>query len=107
MLWLSQHAEADAVVYAPVGDWLVQMTAPLYLRADMQVLGKQDAALLEQMDRPVYVMFITRPGFYDDVARDCVQNRTALHEISVQGMPLLQIYKLTDASTEESAWLQP
>jgi 4-amino-4-deoxy-L-arabinose transferase-like glycosyltransferase len=107
MLWLSRHAEAEAVVYAPVGDWLVQMTAPLYLREDMQVLGKQDAALLEKMDRPVYVMFITRPGFYDDVARNCVQNRNPLYEISVQGVPLLQIYKLTGASMEDSAWLQP
>ncbi len=51
MLWLCRHAEAEAVVYAPVGDWLVQMTAPLYLREDKQVLGKQDAAFLEEMDR--------------------------------------------------------
>jgi hypothetical protein len=107
MLWLSRHAEAEAVVYVPVGDWLVQMTAPLYLREDIQALGKQDAALLEEMDRPVYVMFITRPGFYDEVALDCVQNRTPLHEIAVQGVPLLQIYRLPGVSTEDSAWLQP
>lgn len=107
MLWLSQHAESNAVVYVPVGDWLVQMTAPLYLREDIKVIGKQDAALIEDIDRPVYVMFITRPGFYDDVALDCVQNRTPLHEISVQGVPLLQIYRLPGASTEVRSWLQP
>jgi hypothetical protein len=48
-------------------------------------------------------MFITRPGFYDDVARNCVQNRNPLYENRVQGVPLLQIYKLTGASMERQA----
>ena len=46
-------------------------------------------------DRSVYIMFVTRTGWYTDIAKYCVQNLSPVHQVLVDGFPVLQIYRLT------------
>jgi hypothetical protein len=94
MQWLDQNAEQHARLYVPVANWLVQLTGPLWLRSDIEVVSPQDVAEIHTSDTPVYVMFITRPDFYDKVAQDCLQNLKPVHQVLVDHVPILLIYRL-------------
>ena len=99
MRWLNQTAARDASIHVPVASWLVEMTAPLWLRPDLQVVPAQAIGPALAAARPVYVMFITRPAFYSPVARHCTQHLSPVHEIQVDGLVVLQIYQLTRPPT--------
>lgn len=93
MQWLSAHAAHNAAVYVPVAEWLVQLQAPLWLRPDIQLIPKGMEHLLDQPGRERYVMFITRSGFYNDIARRCMESFQPAHQLSLDGVPLLNIYR--------------
>lgn len=94
MAWLGRRAEAGAVVYVPVFPHIVDLSAPLWLRPDLRVVDRSgfDASVAE--GRAVYVMFITRASFYDDVAEECRRDRQPVHQIVVDGLPVLVIYAI-------------
>jgi len=39
-------------------------------------------------------MFVTRAGWYTDIAKFCVQHLSPIHQVLVDGFPVLQIYRL-------------
>jgi 4-amino-4-deoxy-L-arabinose transferase-like glycosyltransferase len=92
MRWLSLNAPQGAAVYVPVAEWLVQIQAPLWLRPDIQVLPKGTAHLLGQVGQAEYIMFITRSGFYEEIAQECTERLQPVYEITLDGVPLQQIY---------------
>jgi 4-amino-4-deoxy-L-arabinose transferase-like glycosyltransferase len=92
--WLNGAADHNAVVHVAVAPWLVQMTAPIWLRPDIEVLLPEPVPPLVLPDRSVYVMFVTRTGWYTDIAKYCVQNLSPIHQVLVDGFPVLQIYRL-------------
>ena len=92
--WLDENAEQHAHLYVPVAGWLVQLTAPLWLRSDIKVVSSQDVGSIYTSDAPVYVMFVTRPDFYDKVAQDCLHNLKPEHQVLVDHVPILLIYHL-------------
>lgn len=94
MAWLNANAEQDAGLYVPVADWLVQITGPLYLRPDIRVLNGEDPGSLSGVEGPIYVMFVTRTGFYDEIAKDLSANDEPEYQIVVDGVSILQIHKI-------------
>lgn len=92
MAWLSAHAEMGAAVYVPVAGWLPGLTRALYLRPDIRVLTRADAAQVAGADTPYYLMTITRPFYYDDLTRAVTQNQPPVYQIQVDGRAVLVIY---------------
>ena len=93
MQWISENAGPDAAVNVPVAEWLVQMQAPLHLRPDIQFIPNGEQHLMEQPGRENYILFITRSGFYNGIAEECVQSLKPVYEITLDGIPLQQIYR--------------
>ena len=73
MQWISENAAPGAAVNVPVAEWLVQMQAPLWLRPDIQFIPNGEQHLMEQPNRENYILFITRSGFYTELAEKCVK----------------------------------
>ncbi len=73
MQWISENAAPGAAVNVPVAEWLVQMQAPLWLRPDIQFIPNGEQHLMEQPGRENYILFITRSGFYNGIAEECVK----------------------------------
>lgn len=93
MQWLNENAPPGSVLYVPVAEWLVQIQAPVSLRADIDFLPRDSLHLLNQPGRSSYVMFITRSGFYEDIAMECIERLQPIHQIELDGIPLQQIYR--------------
>jgi hypothetical protein len=92
--WLNDAAERNAVVHVPVAPWLVTMTARIWLRPDIGVIPANAVEPSVLGDHPVYIMFVTRAGWYTDIAKHCVQHLSPIHQVLVDGFPVLQIYHL-------------
>ena len=67
------------------------MTGPLWLRADIQVIGEELLTQQKEAGHAVYIMMVTRPDFYNSVAETCINDRTPEHQILVEGIPILHI----------------
>jgi len=96
MRWLNAAAPPNAALHVPVAPWLVELTAPIWLRPDIAVVPAEETRATLHASRPLYIMFITRAGFYTPIARLCVETLPPVHEIRVAGLPVLQIYRLGD-----------
>ncbi len=94
--WLNYNAERDAQVHVAIAPWIVKLTAPIWLRADIGVIEEPVVKLKVEQGYPVYAMFITRPGWYNSIATYSVQNLKPVHQITVDGATILVIYKLED-----------
>ena len=93
MEWLDEHAESGASLLVPVAGGVAASAAPVRLRADMRMLPP-----LPPADAPpavLYVMYVTRPQFYDAVAHE-LDARPAFHELQVQGGTILKLHRLTE-----------
>ncbi|MGQ0553087.1 MAG: glycosyltransferase family 39 protein [Planctomycetota bacterium] len=71
--WLNEHAEPGAAVHVAVASHIVRSAAPVALRPDL-VLGLPEPVPgapppSETLPRVLYVMYVHREVFYDDVAR--------------------------------------
>jgi 4-amino-4-deoxy-L-arabinose transferase-like glycosyltransferase len=117
--WLSENAESEALVSVPVANHLAFATRRLWLRDDLVFLRMpmmqdilfpdslarlQDCA--ERGERPIYVMYITRPEWYNPLVRVLEQlDIEPVHEILVDGVPILKIHRLDPASETTRRWL--
>ena len=89
--WLNENAPKDAVVHVPVGGHLVDLTGPLWLRSDIQVIGEELLTQQKEAGHAVYIMMVTRSDFYNSVAETCIIDRTLEYQILVEGIPILHI----------------
>lgn len=94
MEWLNAAAEPDARLVVPVAGWLARISGPRWLRPDIDVVADRDLRAALGGGRPVYVMFVTRPEFYTDLARWCVATRQPVHRLEVVGRPILLVFRL-------------
>jgi hypothetical protein len=92
--WLDGHAPRNALLHVPVAPWVVDLTAPLWLRKDIGVIPASKVTPALAAGQSVYVMFITRVGFYTPVAKLCEARLAPVHEVVVDGVPILKIYLL-------------
>jgi len=97
MAWLSAHVERDGALYVAVFPHIVDLAAPLWLRRDVRVLDGD--ALGEAIDahRSVHIMFVTREAMYDPVAK-ALASRPPVHQVVVDGHPILVIHRVADWS---------
>ncbi len=96
--WLNYNAERDAQVHVAIAPWIVKLSAPIWLRSDITVIEEPIVKLRVGQGYPVYVMFITRPGWYNSIATYCMQNLKPVHQVDVDGATILVIYKLENAT---------
>jgi hypothetical protein len=92
--WLNDNALPNSILYIPIADHLVRLPGALWLRSDIVLTSHEFADSLWQSQQPVYVMFITHPYFYDDIARYCTEKLEPLHSLTVEGKPVTLIYRL-------------
>jgi len=91
--WLNENAEQNAVVYVPVASHIVDLVAPLWLREDIKVIRPYQFRRSLQEGKAVYIMFVTRPTAYDEIANEFVTLEQPIFDISVQDVPILEIYE--------------
>jgi 4-amino-4-deoxy-L-arabinose transferase-like glycosyltransferase len=94
--WLNYNAERDAQVHVAIAPWIVKLTSPIWLRSDMGLIEEPVVRLKVEQGYPVYVMFITRPAWYNSMAVYVTQNLKPVHQIAVDGATSLVIYRLDD-----------
>ena len=92
--WLNDNALPDSILYIPIADHLVRLPEALWLRSDILLTSHEFADSLWQSEQPVYVMFITHPYFYDEIARYCTEELEPLYSLTAEGKPVTLIYRL-------------
>ena len=97
--WLNDHAGQNAILDVPSGDYLVNIPANLWLREDIKLISDNQVAEYRGTDREVYIMNITRPSFFKQVAQSCY-NQPAVFEEQVDGVTILTIHRLQDCLGE-------
>ena len=94
--WLNYNVESDAQVHVAIAPWIVKLTSTIWLRGDIGLIEEPVVRLKVEQGYPVYVMFITRPDWYNSIASYATQNLKPVHQIAVDGATILVIYKLDD-----------
>jgi hypothetical protein len=92
--WLNANAPEGAFLYVPVAPWVVTVAAPIWLRTDIRVIPRHDLVPRLSSGRAVYVMFITRRGWYDAIATYSERELKPVHQVVVDGLPVMKIYRL-------------
>jgi hypothetical protein len=93
--WLNRKAEPGSALHVPVHPHIVALVSGHWLRHDLRFIKSSEFEPALASGRPVYVMFVTRAEFYDDVARECLRERRPAYEIVVDGHPILLVYRLS------------
>jgi hypothetical protein len=107
--WLNAHAPAASALAVPLAQHAVRLVAPLRLRSDLGLLDlarpevpelRPDTfAILAEVasTRTVYVMFAVRDDWTNDLIEDCRSRLAPLVRWTVDGEPVLLIYRWTPA----------
>ena len=90
--WLDEHAEPGASLLVPVAPQVASAAAAVRLRPDLVLLPPLPPP--EAPPAVLYVMYVTRPAFYDAVAYDLDRTDVPVHELQVQGGTILRIHRL-------------
>jgi hypothetical protein len=89
--WLNDNAESEAKVSAPIAQWSFKLVAPLWMRPDLGYISRKRVDEYLADGDTVYLMYITREGFYTPLIRDCRENHSIEHRIIVDRIPILEI----------------
>src|SRR5262249_42849284 len=92
LAWISEHAPDGSAVLVPVAEHVARVAAPLRLRAGITVLDPYDPP----EPTALYIMFTTRTSWYDDLVRSLLAHDAPVHEVLVDGAPILEIYRIDD-----------
>ncbi len=105
MRWLNQNAPRDALVAVPVIEHAVRLVAPERLRGDLLLLPittpyspqippeRLARTRQEARSRPLYVMFVERRDWMNELMRDCLERLEPEVEWQLEGEPVLAIYR--------------
>lgn len=96
MEWVRQSAPLGSRVYAMSANWLLDLSAPVFLRPDIQVLHDPlpDFKTLETAGAPTYLFFLFNPDSEKDELAYCQAHYKPVFEIQRDSVTLLQIYRL-------------
>jgi hypothetical protein len=95
MAWIDANGVSNSYVNAPVCYWLADMTGPLWLRPDVKAVASQAFYTAMDTHQPVYLILLKLPREYPDWTIALIQNRQPIHVISLQGVPLVNIYQVS------------
>ncbi|MEM7028857.1 MAG: hypothetical protein AAF629_04645 [Chloroflexota bacterium] len=92
--WLNENVPENTQVYVSVAPHIVHLVDPIWLRDDLTII--EEAYLIEKnpVHVPIYVMTVTRKSLYDNLAAYCAARLEPVHEIVVDDVPILQIYRV-------------
>jgi hypothetical protein len=90
---LAANAPPGSAVHVPVFPWILDVSAG-WLRPDLRRIGRGEIRGSLERGTSVYVMFVTRQGWYDSVARGCETSLKPAHVLVVDGSVILRIYRL-------------
>lgn len=105
MRWLNENAPRDAYLAVPVVEHAVRLVAPLRLREDIQLLPvttpfsprispeRLELTRAAAAERPLYVMFVDRRDWRNELMVDCLRFLTPEAEWQLEGEPVLAIYR--------------
>ena len=103
--WLNENAPPDALVSVPVIEHAVRLVAPERLRDDLILLpvttpyspriAPERLQLTREAarQRPLYVMFVERRDWMNELMRDCLERLEPEVEWQLEGEPVLAIYR--------------
>ncbi len=93
--WLSRAAEPEAGVLVPVAWHVADAIQPLRLRGDL-MLWSSPAAPQHGTSEVLYVAYVTHRAFYGPVSWALDHESVPVHELRVQGAPILRIHRFDD-----------
>ncbi len=103
--WLNDNAPPDALVAVPVIEHAVRLVAPERLREDLILLpittpyspeippDRLERTRHAARTRPLYVMFVERRDWTNELMRDCLERLEPEVEWQLEGEPVLAIYR--------------
>jgi len=94
MEWINQNAPEGSKVCTPVAGYLVEMTAPLWMRNDLSIFYAEDIQTIHAQEGVVYILLLYRPMFWDDLAMDIYVNHVPVKQFKVEGQTVLLIYEM-------------
>jgi len=96
MIWLSQNAPQGSSVRGMTAEWIVDLTGPLFLRPDIQIMSNKylpDFDTLKESNNSIYLMFVIRDWSHMDALAYCQKHQEPVYEIKVDGVPIMQIFR--------------
>jgi len=93
MQWLNKNAGQNSKLYVPIADHIVKLMDSSWLRDDIEEIEADQLTSSLSKGETVYIMFITRPNFYNPIVLDCLASNDPDYEIKVENVPILEIYK--------------
>lgn len=95
MEWLNQNSPANSRVSTLIAPWIVEISAPVFLRPDIQVVSQlPDFEIMKQSNDPYFLMFILRGGGDAQDEIDYTRHHGKLvYQIVVDHVPILEIYQ--------------
>jgi hypothetical protein len=90
--WIARHAEPGAGIAVPIATHVARCSAPLRTPFGPPILSAGDPPA-----DPVYLMYITRTPAYGPLIRAFDGELSPIHEVRVQGAPILRILRLAGA----------
>jgi hypothetical protein len=101
LAWIDANAGPDSFLVVGVGEHVVEAVADVRLRGDVRLLSLVETvkklARREPFGRPdqnVFLMYVTRPAFYNELVLSAERGLTPVHEITADGVPILKIFRL-------------
>ncbi len=103
--WLDENAPQGALVAVPVIEHAVRLVAPERLRDDLILLpittpyspeippDRLERTRRAARSRPLYVMFVERRDWMNELMRDCLERLEPEVEWHLDGAPVLAIYR--------------
>lgn len=99
LAWLAENAPQGAQVLVPLAPHIARSAAPVRLRADLRLLDER-----QPLPGEVFVMYITRREWFTPFLAALDGAVPPVHEILVQGAPILRILRLPDGSDGHRLW---
>ncbi len=103
--WLNQNAPRDSLLAVPLIEHAVRLVAPERLRDDLILLPvstpvarsispkRLERTRQASRSRPLYVMFVERRDWMNELMRDCLERLEPEMEWRLEGEPVLVIYR--------------
>ena len=106
---MNQNVPPDSLLAVPVVEHAVRLVAPVRLRSDITLLkltkpyspamspGAMARLATLAQQRPVFVMFVHRRDWTNELMQHCIQSLAPEAEWRLDGAPVLSIYRYRDS----------
>ena len=96
MNWVRENAAPQAQVFATPANWLLELSAPIFLRSDMSVIPAPlpDFTRLEADPKPTYLFFLLNESNSQDELAYCQRKYPLVYQVVVNTVPILEIYQV-------------